>query len=294
MTQELDMLILGAGWTGTFLIPLLRHHKLLFAATTSDGREVSGTPTLKFRFDPSDTSPDAFRVLPRARHVLIVFPLKGAGQSKTLVDHYCATHSGGNAACHNFIQLGSTGIWTDDPAQRPWLDRGSPYKTADARAVAEDELRGLGGCVLNLAGLWGGERDARHWVDRVATTKEAVRGKTSLHMVHGVDVARVIVALLDKSHRGEWDRVGRGQRWMVTDGFVYDWWSLFAGWADTSEGKNDVEKEPIKQAKWVYELMRETGVRAVPRSMEVLGRCYDSRELWEVLGIAPLKGGLGL
>lgn len=295
MTQELDILILGAGWTGTFLIPLLHRQNLLFAATTSNGRPVAGHPTLKFHFDPlSPSLPDTLRALPRARTVLIVFPLKGPGASKALVEAYRATHGYDDAsppsAGPRFVQLGSTGIWKEDPVQRPWLDRGSPYDAVgDARAVAEDELRGLGGCVLNLAGLWGGERDPRHWVGRVAATKEAVRGKGSLHMVHGVDVARVVVALVEKGKGEGWERVGRGQRWMVTDGFVYDWWSLFAGWADSAGGE-----EPIDQAKWVFEIMREEGVRALPRSMEALGRCYDSRELWTMLGIAPLKGGLGL
>lgn len=300
MEQALDILILGAGWTATFLIPVLRDRGISFAATTSDGRHVAGCPTLKWRFDPSAPDPDqtkAFALLPRARHVLITFPLKGKGQSALLTKAYAETH-GGEGKTFRFIQLGSTGIWQSDPRQVPWLDRRSPYKADDQRAVAEDELLGLGGCVLNLAGLWGGERDVKHWVDRVATTKEAVRAKTSLHMVHGVDVARVIAAVVQAGSTGPaeggegggWDSVGKGQRWMVTDGFVYDWWSLFASWSSIGEDGS----EPIKQAKWVYELMREDGVRALPRSMEALGRCYDSRDLWETLGITPLKAGLGL
>lgn len=309
--QELDILILGAGWTATFLIPLLQQHRLLYAATTSDGRQVAGSPTLKWNFDPSAPASElqaSFTRLPRARHVLIVFPLKGPGQSKLLTQTYTTTHSGSvsGSPTFRFIQLGTTGIWQSDPAQRPWLDRRSPYERNDARTVAEDELLGLGGCVLDLAGLWGGPRDPRHWVERVATTKEAVSSKASLHMVHGVDVARVIVAVLDKSEKGQWADVGYGQRWMVTDGFVYDWWSLFAGWADTAstakeqEGDREGQAEakgpqkPIKQAQWVYELMQEQGVRALPRSMEALGRCYDTRELWQTLGIAPLMAGLGL
>lgn len=298
MEQALDILILGAGWTATFLIPLLRDRGISFAATTSNGRHVEGSPTLKWRFDPSAPDPDqtkAFSLLPRAQHVLITFPLKGKGQSALLTKAYAETHGAGT---FRFIQLGSTGIWQSDPRQAPWLDRGSPYKADDQRAVAEDELLGLGGCVLNLAGLWGGERDMKHWVDRVATTKEAVRAKTSLHMIHGVDVARVIAgvvqagstSLAEGGQRDGWDSVGKGQRWMVTDGFVYDWWSLFASWSSIGEDGS----EPIKQAKWVYELMREDGVRALPRSMEALGRCYDSRDLWDTLGITPLKAGLGL
>ncbi|KKY39622.1 hypothetical protein UCDDA912_g00326 [Diaporthe ampelina] len=298
MEEPLDILILGAGWTATFLIPLLRDRGIAFAATTGDGRHVAGSPTLKWRFDPAAPDPEqtkAFALLPRARHVLITFPLRGQGQSARLTKAYTETHGGEQT--FRFIQLGSTGIWQSDPRQAPWLDRSSPYKADDQRAVAEDELLGLGGCVLNLAGLWGGERDVKHWVDRVATTKEAVRAKTSLHMVHGVDVSRVIAGVVQAAGTGPagdgsnvWDRVGKGQRWMVTDGFVYDWWSLFAAWSSIDEDGS----EPIRQAKWVYELMREDGVRALPRSMEALGRCYDSRELWQTLGITPLKAGLGL
>lgn len=315
--QYSDILILGAGWTATYLIPLLRRHNLTFAATTSDGRTVADAPTVKFRFDPSKSPAEQvqlFASLPQARYVLITFPLKGAEESRLLTQAYCITHGYQT----RFIQLGSTGIWgkgDGDPAQKPWLDRTSPYDRADARAVAEDVLRTLGGCVLNLAGLWGGERNPRHWVDRVATTKAAVRGKGSLHMIHGEDVARVIVWLMYRSNEGDgWIRVARGQRWMVTDGFVYDWWALFAGWADTDTAtlkKTQEEKEekraeggdegavverygPSEQAKWVYELLEEEGVRALPRGEERLGRCYDTRELWKMLGIAPLKGGLGL
>ena len=38
------------------------------------------------------------------------------------------------------------------------MDANSPYDTENDRAQAEDIFLGLGGCVLNLAGLYGGER----------------------------------------------------------------------------------------------------------------------------------------
>jgi len=66
--------------------------------------------------------------------------------------------------------------------------------------MAEDELLELGGCVLNLSGLWGGERNVRHWVDRVASTKEMLKSKKSLHMVHGEDVAGVLSACTNRSN----------------------------------------------------------------------------------------------
>jgi hypothetical protein len=79
---------------------------------------------------------------------------------------------------------------------------------------------------------------------------------------------------------------------MLTDSFVYDMWSLFVGLADpqdtgTSEG--GIDREPRDQAKWVFELMSEEKVWALPRSMEKLGRCYFGREFWDTYRLTPLK-----
>lgn len=278
--QELDLLILGAGWTSTFLIPIARARRLSFAATTRDGREVADAETIKWTFEPEGDE-SQFSKLPLAKNVLITFPLKGQGPSKTLVHGYENAWSSKlpEEGVH-FIQLGSTGIWQISQPSH-WVDRMAQYDTSNSRAMAEDELINLKGCVLNLAGLWGGERDPRNWISRVAKTKEDVKGKKSLHLIHGVDVARAVLAVIAK-----WE-YAREQRWMLTDGFVYDWWALFAGWADR-DAKGD-DPEPLDQAKWVYELMVEEDVRALPRSMETLGRCYDSREFWWRFGLAPVK-----
>lgn len=281
--QEHHLLILGAGWTSTFLIPLLQHRNLSFAATTRDGRTVAGYETTKWSFDPDSSDTKQFAHLPLAKNVLITFPLNGKGQSKTLVEGYTSVWKGKDV---RFIQLGSTGIW-QIPQASHWVDRHSPYNKENARAIAEDELLEFGGCVLNLAGLWGGERQPRTWVSRVAKTKEDVKGKASLHMIHGKDVARSVLAITEK-----WNKAGKGERWMVTDGFVYDWWSLIAGWAaEKSKAKEAGEDdwEPNEYAKWVYELMVEEDVKALPRRMETLGRCYDTREFWRRAGIVPLR-----
>jgi hypothetical protein len=53
--------------------------------------------------------------------------------------------------------------------------------------------------------------------------------------------------------------------------------------------ENENEKESNPQIKWVGELMDEYQVRALPRSMEQLGRCYDSREFWTTFGLMPVR-----
>ena len=185
--RPVEVLVLGAGWTSTFLIPLLEKESISFAATTTTGRDG----TIEFKFDPSSTDTSPYTLLPDAHTILITFPLKGEGQSKMLLDLYAKTHS---SSPPRYIQLGSTGIWQIQ-GQDLWVTRHSRYNKEDPRAVAEDELLELGGCILNLAGLWGGSRNPRDWVKRVATTKEQLKGKNSLHMVHGQDVARAILGV---------------------------------------------------------------------------------------------------
>ncbi|KAK3347530.1 hypothetical protein B0H65DRAFT_460689 [Neurospora tetraspora] len=345
--EGVDLLILGAGWTATFLIPLLQQHSdsLTFAATTTTGRPVCGVDTIPFRFDPESKDPGPIANLPRARYILITFPLTGEGQSKWLTETYEATHPrrGEKQKKYRFIQLGSTGVWQVDGRRKRHGDKGreaerearakaeaeeaaaaqqeqqqppstetkkpfhfttrhSPYLTTDPRAIAEDELRFssvVDGMVLSLSGLWGGSRDPRNWVSRVAYSKEAMRHKTSLHMIHGVDIARAVYKIItaceedDKegSEEKKWEEHGKGQRWMLTDGFVYDWWALLMGWA-TTEGQED--GEPSEQARWVMELMEEEGVQALPRSMELMGRAYDSREFWRTWGLVPVKARVGV
>jgi hypothetical protein len=184
-----DILILGSGWTSTFLIPLLEQENISYAATSTTGRD--GTYKFKFEFDA--TPWEEYQALPTATTVLITFPLKGGRQSSCLCKSYTESRNPSDYR-YQFVQLGSTGIFSV-PHQYLWVTRHSKYDTSNARAAAEDELLRLGGCVLNLSGLWGGTRLPRNWVDRVAPTKEMLRKKTSLHLIHGYDVARAVVAV---------------------------------------------------------------------------------------------------
>lgn len=310
---QLDYLILGAGWTSTFLIPLLESKGLSYASTSTTGRD----DTIEWKYDPDQSDPKYFDVLPSARNIVIVFPLTDRGSSKRLISSYIATHPRLEGKVR-FMQLGSSGIY-QIPDQPLWIDRHSPYDTSKPRAIAEDELLTLSGCVLNLSGLWGGQRHPRNWIDKVGKTKDQVQSKTSLHLVHGEDVAIAILAVFEHWDKGEKEaRDCAGQRWLVTDGFVYDWWSLFARWSHSEPAASSSSSSttpttttsttppassstptpastlpPSQQSQWVFELMEsDDRVKALPRSSELLGRCYDSREFWRVFGVSPTRAGL--
>ena len=273
--KQVDVLILGAGWTSTFLIPLLCSYSVSYAATTTTGHNN----TIPFKFSPDSEDLEQYSTLPAARTILVTFPLKGVGQSKQIVSLYRKVHGDEN----EWVQLGSTGIF----AASHWNDHNSVYKTDDPRAIAEDELINLGGCVLNLAGLYGGERDPKNWVVRVAKTKEQVKAKKALHLIHGEDVARAILAI----HQLFTPR----KRWLLTDLRVYDWWDLIQDWgalaqerAHSTLGKEDAEK--LEYTKWVGEALMEEGVKSLPRSAEDLGRVLDSRAFWSKMGVWPSQG----
>lgn len=274
-----DILILGAGWTSRFFIPLLEDRNYKWAATTTTGR----ANTIKFKYDPDKKTADQFKALPECNVILITFPLMGTGQSRQVVEDYEATHNGRP----HFIQLGSTGIWQISQKDL-WITRHSPYDKSNPRAIAEDELKSLGGVILNLAGLWGQDRQPRNFVQRLFPTKKSVKEKGSLHMVHGQDVARAVLAVM-----ADWPGPSR---WMLTDMFVYDWWALIAGWGsqNTTDGSitapvSSSERETTGEIlSWVRDLMEEESVRALPRSMEALQRCYDSRDFWETFKLTPV------
>ncbi|GAA96389.1 uncharacterized protein L969DRAFT_95719 [Mixia osmundae IAM 14324] len=337
-----DILLLGSGWTSTFLMPLLDERKLTYAYTTKDGRDGS----IKFSFESSKTEAlsaeqtgdlEQFERLPAAQTIVIIFPLYGPGASTRLVKNYLATHP---TARPLFVQLGSTGIYDGGPtmqhnastvgsddgaawrAQDPirYIDRHSTYNTTNPRAVAEDELLSLSPTlqsqekddeksrsvkasttVLNLSGLWGGPRSIRAYVGRIAPTKEALSAKGSIHMLHGLDLARAIVAVSLPDARA----TTQGQRWIVSDTRCYDWWELASAWGLNGDDRSAFPKNASKalqrtekaaatghQAEWVVELMAEQKVFVLPRGPERLHRIMSSLEFWSAFGLAPIKARL--
>jgi len=294
---KITLLILGAGWTYQFLQPLLEAEGITYAATTTSGHDN----TIPFKFDPDSDDLEPFKKLPNANFILITFPLKGRGPSAKLLSMYHKAHDHtasskiSKETGPKWIQLGSTGIYTHPG----WSDENSPIDETNDRAIAEMELIELGGCVMNLAGLYGGSRQPKNWVSRVAKSKEQLAGKGALHLIHGRDVARGVLGVVKKSTVDGGHTQLFGRRWIVADCVSYDWWTLVWNWmghsgaAETkeneeqSEGDQQGQEEKSRYRRWVSELMEEQNVKALPRDVELLGRKLDSRGFWHAPGIAP-------
>ena len=186
-TTQVELLILGAGWTSGFLIPLLESGEVSFAATSRDGREG----TIAFNFDPSSEDVDQYESLPDATTVLITFPVKE--NVEALVDGYNKTRSGARRGVSvNWIQLGSVGSFTQvqpfcsglihqvltrkgvSEQTTGWVDRHTGIAHVP-RSVQETKLlKYASAAVLHLAGLWGGKRNPAHWIKKIAPNKSAL------------------------------------------------------------------------------------------------------------------------
>lgn len=178
----------------------------------------------------------------------------------------------------------------------PWIDRHSEVDKVP-RALAEDALLALNEAkdpvptsVLCLSGLWGHGRSPRRYVNAIAPTKERLAQLSSVHLVHGHDVARAVLAM----HK-QWSRAV-GQRWLLTNERVYDLWDLISQWGNAGDaGRNHIPQGT--QPRWVQELMAESRqkkagkpyapIRGLPRTPEQLGLAMDSSDFWTTFEMCP-------
>ncbi|TKY89078.1 hypothetical protein EX895_001609 [Sporisorium graminicola] len=280
---SVDALLLGSGWTGTFLIPLLQEQRFSYAYTSrSPPDEKHPDHRHRIQFELSDhVTRQSLRPLPRASTVVIIFPIKNVQQVDDLVRQYQELHGS-----TRWIQLGSSGIWGPGRSSSS-----SPFDTSNARAAAEQRLLDLASAkaaVLNLAGLYGDQRQPRNFASRVGASKELLSLKGSVHFVHGKDVARAIV-LLHKSNSAGW-----GRRWIVSDTRVYDWWQLFRFLRPVLPDHPD--DGPQTAQRWVSELLEENHVSVLPRPIaenagqtlpRYLERALEGHEFWNLFNEKP-------
>ncbi|SJX64399.1 related to epoxide hydrolase [Sporisorium reilianum f. sp. reilianum] len=283
-TSSVDVLLLGSGWTATFLIPLLEHKRLSYAYTSrSPPDEKHPDHHHRIQFELTDpVTKQSLRQLPRAFTVVIIFPIKNTQQVDDLVREYQQLHGR-----TRWIQLGSTGIWGPGRSTSS-----SPFDTSNARAAAEQRLLdtpSTNAAVLNLAGLYGDQRQPKNFASRVGASKQLLSLKGSVHFVHGKDVARAIV-LLHESRSAGW-----GRRWIVSDTRVYDWWQLFRFLRPALP--DHPHDSPETAQRWVSELLDENHISTLPRPIaekadqtlpRYLERALEGHEFWNLFNEKPV------
>ncbi|KAJ2514599.1 hypothetical protein H4217_005664 [Coemansia sp. RSA 1939] len=281
--MAVSVLILGCGFVGKYLGDLLKSKGVSFAATTTDGREG----TTKWRLPGPEEEATAgdidFHALPEAQSIVITFPLQGRGIAKRLVDGYIehiralAKDGTGNTKKPLWVYLGST---------RPFKEMPSTYLTppdmaaGGVRVEAEEYLiQEHDGCVLNLAGLWGGARDPKNW-SRFYPDKEKLRKRLadrSLHLVHGADVARAIYAVISQPEAVS------GGRWLVSDKRVHDALEIYIGDTRIRGLVQELLKETETQS-----LVGTTVVDDIELGPSAVSMRIDSSHFWNHVNIEPI------
>lgn len=224
-SNHVQLLILGSGWTGNFLLPLLDAQGISYAYTSRSGTRhrhaAQGPITFSTAADENEGagSITGLDALPSADNIVVVFPLRSPESATRLVEAYESAHPGGSA---RWIALGSSGAWgkgvhtSASPPSTPM----SPRAESEAALLALDSSSSSSPSssnrrtvVLNLTGLYDDEiRLPANFAKRVGDSKDKLAGKTSLHLIHGRDLARAVVALAQSSSTAPvW-----GKRWIVS------------------------------------------------------------------------------
>ncbi len=261
---RLSLLCLGSGWTSKFLFPLLKQRDVSFTYTTSSQSQEARHV---FRLG-SESWKDDLKKLPAAQTVLIIFPIKDV----SLLDELIGTYTQARGTCR-WLMLGSTGVWKDGHHTSE-----SPRDAGNARGEVEEHLLSTLGhraAVLNLAGLYGDTRKPYNFVTKAAPSREKLREKNSLHLVHGDDVARAIAAMVEAPAASSlW-----GRRWIVSDTNSYDWWHL----------SQTMTALPEEYKQWAASLSEEFNVK-LPRQpgndpKRSLARTLDGQAFWKEASI---------
>ncbi|KAJ2815515.1 hypothetical protein IWW50_006801, partial [Coemansia erecta] len=252
-----------------YLTDLLAQNNVTHAATTTDGRDN----TIGWRFPSTTDTPLDLDALPQASTIVVTFPLQGRQAAERLIRSF----TGRSTSPIHWIYLGSTRAFkqqSSTPSTRftePDVLAGGPRLEAEECVIREHR-----GCVLNLAGLWGGARVPDKW-SRFYTTKERVRGRLddrSLHLIHGADAARAVYAVIQSKGEG---------RWLVSDMGVYDMLVILMG----DERVRGFLGELLREEQEVQSLLGATEVSNVQLDHAQVVKRIDSSHFWTQFGIQP-------
>jgi len=202
------IVILGAGYTGQFLMTALSATSRCFLATSrTPQHHLHHVPQgQRLHFDLAH--PATWSRLPAQAALLWCFP----AAPLELVQQFAIS---ANLSAHRLVVLGSTSAYDVAESNEyppPWTDETAAIDPSTPRVQGEEFLRKeCGAIVLRVAGMYGPGRNPIDWIKngRVGPSRKYV------NLIHVEDLAAVCLAALERGSPGEVYNVsdGRPRTW---------------------------------------------------------------------------------
>ena len=207
-TMSQSLVILGAGYTARFVLPLAecRYTYVSLTSREPDAHLSHVHPDRRIRFDLEQSK--TWKNLPSGADLLWCFP----AASLHLVQQLAQAH---DLRSHRLVVLGSTSAYKEPQSQDyppPWIDETAPIARQQSRVEGEEFLRATcGAAVLRVAGIYGPGRSPIDWIKkgRVEPSRKYV------NLIHVEDLATVCLTALDRGLPGE--------VYNVSDGTPHTW-----------------------------------------------------------------------
>jgi hypothetical protein len=219
MSQSL--VILGAGYTARFVLPLAGSLYAHVQATSRDPEShLSHVPLhQRIRFDLEQS--DTWKNIPSDADLLWCFPATPIHLLQQLT-------RARDLRLHRLVVLGSTSAYTEADSSEyppPWINETAPISRQQPRVEGEEFLRTTcGATVLRVAGIYGPGRSPLDWIKkgRVGPSRKYV------NLIHVEDLATVCLVVLARGLRGEAYNVSDGtpRTWTEICRRVQDQWGI--------------------------------------------------------------------
>jgi hypothetical protein len=207
-TVNQSLVILGAGYTARFLLPLATclYSRVLATSREPEKKLSHVQPDRRIRFDL--TQPDTWKNIPPQTDLLWCFP----AAPPDLVQRFAATLE---LQSRKLVVLGSTSAYeTGEATDYPpaWIDETALLDLTQPRVEGEEFLRiTCQAIVLRVSGIYGPGRNPLDWIrnGRVGPSRKYV------NLVHVEDLAAICLAALERGKPRE--------AYNVSDGFPRTW-----------------------------------------------------------------------
>lgn len=212
--NEKRVLVLGFGYTGSFLQKWIHHYHPQWEVITTSRK---GSPHIVFDFMDSST----WNLLPQAERTFWLFP----AAPETLVRDFYSKHK---VKFGKLVVMGSTSALKKQNGS-DWVSEDSPLDFSSERVLGEEFLRTQGAKIVLSAGIYGPQRNPLNWIAQGRIWKS----DKYVNMVHVLDLCQFL-----------WNAQEFGtdsSRYIASDGNPQRWRDIIEQWEKKSWLKNTRE-----------------------------------------------------